>query len=163
MYKGIAAAIIFVANAQTLATPSLAPKQNCTPLPLALAAWNAPDATIKTDMLILLEKPIIVPLQPTINIRFSKPPERTPDTESFSNSVKISLKHPGVYQLAAEKPVWLDVVAPEGIEPSLSHQHGPTCSSIRKIVEYKLAAGSHIIQISGSKTASIKIMMVRIR
>ena len=155
--------MLFASVASVQASPlSPAPPKNCLPLPLELAGWAAPATAMNDRRPFGLEKAVVVSLVPTAAFTFPKPPERAPDPKSFSNSVTISLKRAGVYRLLANSGVWLDVVSSSGVQPSLSHRHGPACSGIRKMVDYRLSAGSHIIQISGSSTDSAKIMMIRV-
>jgi hypothetical protein len=136
---------------------------NCQPLPAELSAWNQSASPVSGGMLVSVGKSAMVRLEPTETVVFVKPPERNPDKQSFSGTLKISIAKEGLYRLIADRPVWLDVVAKTGIKTSISHQHGPRCSDIHKMVDYKLANEIYNIQISGSTISNVKIMMIRLR
>ena len=78
-----------------------------------------------------------------------------------ATAVQFSVDNPGIYGIAADKPVWIDV-APLGgpVLKSASHGHGPECSTIRKIVRFELRPGTYMLYLSGITTGNVKVMLV---
>jgi hypothetical protein len=45
---------------------------------------------------------------------------------------------------------------------SAAHSHGPACSGVHKIVDFVLAPGTYILQISGNADRAGKVLVVRL-
>ena len=69
----------------------------------------------------------------------------------------------GRYRVALGAPAWLDVVRGGKALTSVTHGHGPACTGIRKTVDFDLKPGRHLLQIVGSPTPGIDLMVVRLR
>jgi len=67
----------------------------------------------------------------------------------------------GTYVVAADAGAWLDVLSDGKPVASSAHGRGPSCSTIHKQVEFNLAPGRYVLQISGAPDASIGILFVR--
>jgi len=74
----------------------------------------------------------------------------------------LQIEKPGVYGIALGDAGWIDVV-PEGgsaaLEP-VAHGHGPACSSIRKIVRFRLEAGPYRVEVSRMTAPQTRAMLV---
>jgi hypothetical protein len=77
------------------------------------------------------------------------------------------VRRAGTYGLALDQKGWIDVyAAPPAGRPSdsalasTSHGHGPACSTIRKIVRYRLALGAYQLVVSGLDRPQAKVMLV---
>ncbi|PZO77611.1 MAG: hypothetical protein DI632_08755 [Sphingomonas hengshuiensis] len=57
---------------------------------------------------------------------------------------------------------WIDVVDGTHGVASVDHGHGPACSGIRKMVDFDLPAGTHVVQITGSREDSLTMMVARL-
>ncbi|MEG3123222.1 hypothetical protein [Sphingomonas sp. GB1N7] len=66
----------------------------------------------------------------------------------------------GVYQIGLASGAWVDVVSGGAALASVGHGHGPICTGLRKIVDFKLSPGRYTLQLSGIKTPTIKVMIV---
>ena len=69
----------------------------------------------------------------------------------------------GRYRVALGAGAWIDVVRDGAALASVQHGHGGACSTVRKMVDFDLTAGRHLLQIAGSPTAMLTIMVVRVR
>lgn len=69
----------------------------------------------------------------------------------------------GRYGVALDQRGWVDVVpgmsGSEALKPAVQG-HGPTCSSIRKIVRYDLQPGLYRLYITGLSSPAVKVMLV---
>ena len=45
---------------------------------------------------------------------------------------------------------------------STAHGHGPICTGIRKMVDFPLERGRHVLQIAGSPGSTIPVMVARL-
>ncbi len=45
---------------------------------------------------------------------------------------------------------------------SVAHAHGPDCTGVRKMVDFRLSPGAYILQLSGATEASLPVMIVRL-
>ncbi|MGK6353619.1 hypothetical protein ACMGDH_00160 [Sphingomonas sp. DT-207] len=81
-------------------------------------------------------------------------------TGSASTSVRI--RKAGTYGIAIDQAGWVDVTPGRG-KPikSVADGRGPTCSTIRKIVRYRLQPGTYRIAVSRLKGNRARMMLVR--
>lgn len=106
---------------------------------------------------LILGKPVVAALTPAAYVQFATTPGKGAK-EGHGGLFGLSLKATARIGIALSGPAWVDVVTGTTPVASVEHGHGPDCSDIRKIVWFDLPAGRHIIQIAGSKDASIRIM-----
>lgn len=106
---------------------------------------------------LILGKPVMAALTPAAYVQFAAAPGKGAK-EGHGGLFGLSLKAAARIGIALSGPAWVDVVTGTTPVASIEHGHGPDCSGIRKIVWFDLPAGRHIIQIVGSKDASIRIM-----
>ena len=134
-----------------------APQQQCAAmdvnLPPPLAAWTAPGRGELGD----LTKPVTVAMASPRSVT-GLPAGAKPGNAA---AIPFRVSAAGVYGIAVDQPVWIDVTAP-GTVPltSVSHGHGPECSTIRKIVRFDLKPGSYTIYLSGLGEANVRVMLV---
>lgn len=99
----------------------------------------------------------------TLSLRPSPVPESTTaKTGTFGGFVPLMILKPGSYGIALSDRGWIDVT--RGKEPAIKstgHGHGPPCSTIRKIVNFDLTAGTYMLQVSDSPVASVKVLVVK--
>src|SRR3546814_2325418 len=57
--------------------------------------------------------------------------------------VPIEIATAGTYRVALSEGAWVDMVRDGTSLPSVAHGHGPRCSGIHKIVDFKLAPGRY--------------------
>lgn len=65
----------------------------------------------------------------------------------------------GRYRVALGAGAWVEVVRNGRALVSAAHGHGPECTGIRKMVDYDLAPGRYILQLSGSPQPSLSVMV----
>lgn len=66
----------------------------------------------------------------------------------------------GTYRIALSEGAWVDVVRGRRSAESVAHAHGPICTGMRKIVDFRLTRGAYQLQLSELKAASVKVMIV---
>jgi len=77
-------------------------------------------------------------------------------------STRVTIRRAGTYGIALDQAGWIDVSPARG-KPleSVAHGHGPECSTIRKIVRYKLRPGTYRVELTRLKAARARLMLVR--
>lgn len=130
-----------------------------------LALWAAPaDAVTASPAaadapLIVFDKRQTVTLVPHAEAVFTVTPEKDrggPD--KFSGHVRIAIPAPGLYRVTASNGVWIDAVAGGALVKSASFEMQTQCPSVFKVVAYAFPqAGEVLLQLNGSKTASVDI------
>ncbi|KQS04257.1 hypothetical protein ASG11_08335 [Sphingomonas sp. Leaf357] len=122
-------------------------------LPPAFAKWNAPASTGLT---------IGAPYLAT-GTEPSKLTGAVGDVVKrggTATALSFTVAKAGVYQVGLASGAWVDVVSGGTALASAGHGHGPNCTGLRKIVDFKLASGRYTLQLSGIKTPTIKVMIV---
>ncbi|MCX8475060.1 MAG: hypothetical protein MT490_04600 [Sphingomonas sp.] len=74
----------------------------------------------------------------------------------------VRIRKAGTFGVALSEPGWIDVQPMRG-KPlaSVAHGHGPQCSTIRKIVRYKLQPGTYRVTVNKLKATRARLMLVR--
>jgi hypothetical protein len=106
---------------------------------------------------LILGKPVVATLKPAAHIQFAVPPGKGAK-EGHGGLFTLPLRQAARVGIALDGPAWVDVVTGTTAVVSVEHGHGPACSGIRKIVWFDLPAGRHLVQIAGSKAATVRVM-----
>ncbi|MDP5277349.1 hypothetical protein Q9Q95_00295 [Sphingomonas sp. DG1-23] len=74
----------------------------------------------------------------------------------------VRIRKAGTFGIALSEPGWIDVAPARG-KPleSVAHGHGPDCSTIRKIVRYRLRPGTYRVTVNKLKATRARLMLVR--
>lgn len=98
-------------------------------------------------------------LHPLAHVQPVAPWGKPPVADTSAGLAMFQLVRPGTYRIALGTPAWIDVVRAGQALPSLAHGHGPACSGIRKIVDFRLQPGRYVIQLSGGGAAVAPILI----
>ncbi|RUN75668.1 hypothetical protein EJC47_15055 [Sphingomonas sp. TF3] len=136
------------------------------PLPASLVAWQtglslaaATDAPTLAHTKVTIGKRVEVMLAPTDTVRYRLAPGKPPAPGSMGGLLGVTVRRAGTYRVALGTGAWIDLVRARTSLTSVAHEHGPACSGIRKIVDFKLRPGRYVLQISGSKEAATPVLV----
>lgn len=135
------------------------------PLPANLAGWTsrsglaaAADAGGLPVAILPVGTAINGRLLPVAQVKFASAPARSWDTATYAGLYRLTVAKAGDYQVSLSAGAWIDVVGDKGVVESVTHGHGPACTTLRKIVTFPLATGTYVVQLSGTKSADIVVM-----
>jgi homogentisate 1,2-dioxygenase len=57
---------------------------------------------------------------------------------------------------------WIDVLKGKAAMASVAHGHGPDCSGIRKMVDFRLSPGRYTLQIAANGEQTLPLMIARL-
>lgn len=165
-----ALAVIAPAVAQA---PAFASNKTCTgaalTLPPELAAWSdkakltaAVDPAGLGAARIAPGKAVDARLSPGTKVHFGDGPSRAKDVGDNAGIFAFSADQPGTYRVALGSGGWVDVLEGGKAVESSAHGHGLECSGIVKMVDFPLKAGEHVVQVEGSKEATVGILITRL-
>jgi hypothetical protein len=100
-----------------------------------------------------------VSLHPVSEVRFAAPPGKLGDASSYGGMMELDVREAGIYQVALSAGAWIDVLKDGAAVSSTAHAHDAGCSDLRKMVNFPLQAGRHVIQLSANKEAAIKVLV----
>ncbi len=150
----VAAAIGVAASAPTLSAAETAP--DCAKIdaaiPAPVEAWSEAPGSLA------VAKTAVLTLRPAAEVQFKSPPEQT--KPGMAGTFAFSVPAAGTYRIALGSAAWVDVIENGKAVKSVAHRHGPACTSIRKVVDFPLAAGEHWLQLNGSPASTIKVLIV---
>ena len=122
-------------------------------LPVALTGWTAPGDEFTPGKAVSLD---------TVDAATLKgAPAGAKPGKAASIAFKIATA--GTYGVALDQPGWIDVLpgaAGGAALTSVKHGHGPECSTIRKIVRFKLDPGAYRLYVTGLAQPKAKVMLV---
>jgi len=126
--------------------------------PAGLEAWSTISAITMGP--IAIGQGTGLRLQPVEKVAFAPAPGRAPKPGSFGGVYQFNVATAGAYRIALEAGAWIDVVRDGKSLESVAHTEGPACSGIRKIVDFTLAPGRYLLQLSGAKEAPMRVLIV---
>ena len=134
----------------------------CTPdaaLPPPLSGWNDRGAALDGG------KAVTMAAVDPASVRLVGVPRPKQAGRVFG--MRFTVRRAGTYGLALDQKGWIDLyTAPplgrpsDGALVSTAHEHGPRCSTIRKIVRFRLQPGAYQLVVSGLERPLAKIMLV---
>lgn len=169
MVTTIALGLASVAGAQ-----ETAPRPDCsattTTLPPELAKWSssvprtaATSVGTASRASLSVGQTAALRLMPTSAVRYAVPPEKAGKPASHGGLASFTVTTTGTYRIALGAGAWVDVVRDGKAVTSATHAHGPTCSAIRKMVDFKLTPGRYLLQIAGNADPVIPVMIAALR
>ncbi|MBP2160770.1 MULTISPECIES: homogentisate 1,2-dioxygenase [Asticcacaulis] len=123
-------------------------------LPAAWSDWATPEtvpaaATPATQPEILLGRAYNAPLKATASVSYAVQPRKITDG-TFGGLFMLTVEKAGIYTIGLDQAGWIDVVRDGKVIKSSGHGHGPDCSTVRKMVDFKLDPGHYTVQISNA-------------
>ncbi|WP_156360138.1 homogentisate 1,2-dioxygenase [Sphingomonas sp. Leaf10] len=137
------------------------------PPPAELAGWNDRDkVTAGADggraTLLTPGTAVTGTLLPTADLRHVATPEKAGPVDSRGGLFAFTVATPGRYRVALGSAAWIDILTDGKPVASIGHSHGPACSGIRKMVDFQLGRGRHLVQIAGSRDRAVALMVARL-
>ena len=147
-------------QAERCSTPAAVPAQLAgwsamTPVTASAEAPGAPSVTFGRGLRVTLSA--------NERLRFARPPLKAGAAATSGGMIAVTVETAGRYRIALGDSAWVDVITGTTAVDSVAHDHGPACSPIRKMVDFDLVPGRYLIQLAGSKSATLPLMIVRLR
>ena len=138
--------------------------QPACPVPLEIGAANVTlaSAAASPDLepaRLNPDQAATVHLHAMSEVRFINPPERRGDASSFGGMLVLDVREAGTYQVALSADAWIDVLKDGTAIASV--EKGADCSGPRRIASFALTQGRHMIQLSGNREVTIRVIVVR--
>jgi hypothetical protein len=89
---------------------------------------------------------------------FPVAPQKTPAGETYAGLFELNIPTAGTYRLTLSDAAWVEVAKDGVLIASSAHAHGAPCTSVRKMVDFPLTAGRHVVEIAGAPAPSIVVM-----
>ncbi|KQM88944.1 homogentisate 1,2-dioxygenase [Sphingomonas sp. Leaf22] len=160
---------MLLATLLLLATPQAAPATDCPATPVALPAgmdgWRRPvSVTASADAArpaaLTIGTAVTATLLPASRLAYAAPPAKPGKPGTHGGVLAFTVTRAGRYRVALGAGAWIDVLRGTTVVASVAHGHGPACSTIRKMVDFDLQPGRHLLQIAGIEPAVLTVMVV---
>ena len=166
---------MILAAAAAIAVPRLASAAEVVPactapavLPTELAGWATPVArsaasnvSALPNAALVIGQAASVTLAPTPSVAYPLRPEKPGGSVSFGGMLQVVVTTRGTYRVALGSPAWIDLVTAGGaVVVSTAHRHGPTCTGVRKMVDFVLEPGTYTLQISANSSPDSNVLVV---
>lgn len=160
-------ALLALAAAPQAAHPVATCPATPAPLPAGMAGWTKPAAAMGSASAakaspLRIGTAVDAKLMPTPRITYIAPPEKPGDATSNGGIFAFTVTAPGRYRVALGGGAWVDVLRGTAAITSVAHGHGPACSTVRKMVDFDLKPGRYLLQVAGSATATLPLMIARL-
>ncbi|WP_448663348.1 hypothetical protein ACG3SL_01350 [Sphingomonas sp. CJ20] len=74
---------------------------------------------------------------------------------------RVTIRKAGVFGIAADQDGWIDLYRDNGRALRMaSEARGPRCSTIRKIIRYRLQPGTYRVAVSRLTAPAVRVMLV---
>lgn len=146
---------------------ALACAATAAPLPAGMENWSRPGvaragASAGAATPLKIGTAMTATLLPAPKVAYAARPEK-PGTPASSGGVfAFTIESAGRYRVALGSAAWVDVLRGTTPVGSVAHGHGPACSTVRKMVDFDLAPGRYLLQVVGSGTATLPLMVSRV-
>lgn len=85
-----------------------------------------------------------------------------PEKPGGSGLYAFTVTEAGTYRIALGSGAWIDVLKDGQAITSTAHGHGPDCTDVRKMVDFPLQPGRHVLQIAASGSPSLRLLLARL-
>ncbi|WP_267395196.1 homogentisate 1,2-dioxygenase [Sphingomonas sp. GC_Shp_1] len=135
--------------------------------PAALRGWTAmtpiqAGERVGLAPVLTIGRSVRATLRDEAGVKLAAPSTRSGEAPGTAGLFQFAVARAGRYRIALGEGVWIDVVSAGKPLASVAHSHGPDCSGIRKMVDFDLKPGRYVLQVTGSKTASLPLMVARV-
>lgn len=147
--------------ALALQSAAPAPASVCTATvapPAGLEAWNTISAITMGPIAIGQGTGLM--LVAADKVAFAPAPGRAPKPGTLGGVYSFNVATAGTYRIALDAGAWIDIVGHGKLVEPVAHTEGQPCSGIRKIVDFTLAPGRYVLQLSGAKEAATRVLIV---
>lgn len=137
------------------------------PLPAGLKGWERKQPvhaaeTVKTATPLPIGTGVAAILLPTSQIGYAVEARGGGGANSNGGMFAFTVAMAGRYRVALGAGAWVDVLRGTTPAPSVAHAHGPACTGVRKLVDFDLTPGRHVLQVAGSESPTLGLMVARI-
>jgi len=110
--------------------------------------------------LLAVERLYRLTLTPQERVDFAVAPERKRSGDApYAGLARLHIAVAGTYRLALSRPYWVDIVQSGSLISSSGFTGSHGCEAPRKIVQYTLAAGDFVLQVSGAGSADVGLTL----
>ena len=161
-------AALLLAGAPQAAEPAADPK--CATVrpafPAGFGGWStraplAAGASPRTAPVLAVGRAADLTLHPLADVTPVAPWGKPPAPGGQAGLAMFQVARGGTYRVALGSAAWVDVVRAGRALASSAHGHGPACTGIRKIVDFRLQPGRYVLQVSGGTSASVPVLIAR--
>ena len=135
------------AMAQPVACPQAVPAAQLT------AAMAAPGAALTPCT------PVTAQLHPGEHLTFAPAPDRKPAPGTHGGIFVLEVPSAGTWRVAVNSRAWIDVIQNGRTLRGATHAHAGGCTLFTKQVDFTLAPGRAVIQISSNPESAVAILV----
>ncbi len=133
-------------------------------LPVGFEGWSVRTPTdagagTRSAPVMVLGRATDLRLVPFDRLIPATPPVRIPEAGSVAGMALFQVARAGTYRFALGGPAWIEIVRGGHVVPAVAHGHGPACTGIRKMIDFRLAPGRYIMQLTGASAATLPVMI----
>jgi len=112
--------------------------------------------------LLLPERVYALQLRPISEVTFVAAPGRKAGGEhAYAGLAMLRIETPGIYRIALDAPLWVDVVADGGTLPVKAFQGAQDCNAPHKILEFEFAVARKVVlQFSGEHGSTVRVAIL---
>jgi len=164
--------VLLLAGGAQAQKADMAPPPVCeavVPPPPEMAGWtkrSAVAAAGKADALggamLTPGKGADVTLLPTPQVAYPVRASRPGGSVSSGGLLGFTATQAGTYRVALGSGAWIEVVRDGKALDSTAHSPGPTCTGIRKVVDFALTPGAYVLEIAGNGSPNLPVLVTKL-
>jgi hypothetical protein len=112
--------------------------------------------------LLMIGQAADVSLRPAETVFFANPLVKAVAPGDQGGLIAFRVGLTGTYRVALGAGAWVDVVRSGKLLTSIAHGHGPACTGIRKTVDFDLAPGDYLLQLSAAHAPTVAVLIVHL-
>ena len=163
------APLIALAMLGALSSTGSAQETACPALPPELAGWASPTPVVAATTAADLPRAIVtigrradLALSPSAKIVFAVAPGKAPAATTNSGMASFTVATAGTYRVALGTAAWITIAKDGAALQSVAHKHGLGCAGVRKMVDFTLTPGAHVLQIENAPDGVAGLLIARL-
>jgi hypothetical protein len=97
----------------------------------------------------------------TGKITYLAPPKKPDSPKNHGGLFQFTVDRDGAYAVALGAPAKIDLLKDKTAIAPASRVDGPSCSTIRRVMDFKLTPGTYVLQVSAHADARLPLMVTR--
>jgi hypothetical protein len=115
----------------------------------------------RTAPVVVIGRGVDLQLAPADQVTPAAQPGKPAEGETNAGLALFQVSRGGTYRVALGEAAWIDVIRAGRAMPATGHGHGPICTGIRKIVDFRLTPGRYVLQLTGTPATTVPMLIAR--
>lgn len=135
-------------------------------LPAGFEGWGtrlplAAGTAVRNTPVLQIGRGADLRLAPSDTVTTALPPAKAAAEHTNSGLAMFQIARAGTIRVGLGTGAWIELVRGGKSVPSVAHGHGPACTGLRKIVDFRVTPGRYLLQLTGADVDVAPVLIAR--